>query len=272
MNRTPQRPSRIRFALRCMIFLAGLSGLMMIPMPGINADEPGPSQQSLIMEAEQAYRDGDYEESIGAFEKLVMQVPEDPVVLFNLGTVYMQAGKKGRAIWRYLQGFQVSPRDKQIRYHLQNISPDLFDQMALTPIPPLNWLYESMTVNEWGWLMTVFGSLLLLSGILYFILPRDHWIRSKGRGFILFLGVMVMIIYPFGLARYYYGEVISQGVVVEEDTVARTGPDENSVETFALSVGTIVRIEEVLRDKKWLKISFAGGRVGFVPRPTVERL
>lgn len=254
-----------------MVLATCLVGLQFC-VPGTNAALPGAQQRDLIQEAEQAYNEGDYDRSIAAFEKLAVQAPEDPVVLCNLGMVYMQAGQRGRAIWRYLQGYQVSPRDKQIRHRIRNISTDLFDQMAITPIPPLNRLYESLTMNEWGGLMVVSGGLFALLWTLYFIMPLHHPLRVKIRGVIIFLGVMTLIIYPLGLARYYHEEVIVKGVVVEEETVARTGPDEDQIETFALPTGTIVAVDEVLGDKKWLKISFAGGRVGFVPRSTVEFL
>ncbi len=241
-------------------------------VPGASAAAPGVQQRDLIQEAEQAYIEGDYNRSIAAFEKLTAQVPEDPVVLFNLGMVYMQAGQRGRAIWRYLQGYQVSPRDKQIHHRIRNISTDLFDQMAITPIPPLNRLYESLTMNEWGSLMVVSGGLFALLWTLYFIIPPNHLLRVKIRVVVIFLGVMTLVIYPLGLTRYYHEEVIVKGVVVEEETVARTGPDEDQIETFALPAGTIVEVDEVLGDKKWLKISFAGGRVGFVPGSSVEFL
>ncbi len=246
-------------------FLAALF-LLLAAATARAADDPN----KLVIDAEEAYRQGKYEESARVYEKLVELAPHDPAVLYNLGTAYARVNQRGLAIWRYLQAERLMPRERTIKENLRILAPEIDQQLAISPLPPIDWVYNYLTANEWGRLAAGALVLVCLLGALYFWLPRENPRRQWVMKGVWLAGLLAAASWPFALMHFFRAEVW-QGVVVAEGTVARTGPSESQIENFALPAGTVVRIMESTT-QEWVKISFAGGRVGFIKKEQVRFL
>jgi hypothetical protein len=230
-----------------------------------------PPPRQAVAEAEQAYNANDLDAALEHYREIAQKAPHDPEVLYNLGTVHARAGDRGRATWRYLQALQLRPRDRALQHNLTLVAPEFQHDMGVTPIPPLNAIYWRLTANEWtcAAAAATLAGLLLLS--LYFWLPPAWRVRLPARRAAVALFVIALLTWPPALLRYRQEQRLWRGVVVVEGTVARTDPDEKAYENFALPAGKIVRVLDQ-PTPGWLKIAFAGDRVGFVQRDRVEFL
>lgn len=254
---------RMRLPGVCLI----LAALLALAAPAARAADP-----KLAADAQAAFTNGNYAEAVKLYEHLAEQAPGDPGVLYDLGTAYARAGQRGLAIWRYLQALRLEPRDQDTRVNLEILAPDIFQQLAVTPIPPVNWLYQHFTTSEWALAAGAAATVAMLLGAAFFFrLYRNPRLSGPVRAAILALLLFAAVAYPFAFMHYFAEEESWRGVVVAEKTVARAGPSANQTETDALPVGTVVRVMEST-PTGWLKFSYAGGRMGFVEQDRVKNL
>lgn len=261
--------------MKSRLIMAGLAGLLLAGTfwlsLGAAPKAAAQSQDALIHQAEEAFAVKRYPEAIQAYERLAEQAPADPAVLYNLGTAYAQSGQRGMAIWRYLQALEIAPRDRETWQNLQILAPKIAEQMAVTPIPPVDWLYQHFTGDEWAAMAGGTTALALLLLALYYWRGGRGLTRAPLRGLILSLLGLAVLTWPFAVLHFYHEDTTWRGVVVGEKTSARAGPSENQTETDKLPVGTILRIEDD-STSGWLKFSYAGGRMGFVERGQIRFL
>jgi tetratricopeptide (TPR) repeat protein len=252
-------------------YLWALAGAAMV-LAGSLARAAGPGDLDLVRASESAYKNNNFAEAVRDYERLAERAPSDPAVLYNLGTAYARSGQPGHAIWRYLKVIDLAPRDRDTRENLDLLAPQWRQQWAITPLPPINRLYLQLTANEWTEVGGAAAVLALLLGALYFRTPRSRVAaRRLVRGLCAAATIAAAIAWPLAIVHYYQENMTWRAVVVEQNTVAHTGPGENQIQTDALPMGTVLR---VLDDSTpgWLKYSYAGGRKGFVQRDRIRFL
>lgn len=229
------------------------------------------AEEDLTHKAQEAFNEGRYDQSIKLYEKLVERAPGNPDLLYNLGTAHARAGQRGFAIWRYLQAMRSDPRDGDLNFNLEMLDPEIFQQLAVTPIPPVNWLYLHFTTNEWTAIAGLSALLAMAFGALYiFKFHRATWgghLRTTGLALLLFAAVA----YPFAFTHYFNEDQAWRCVVVADNTVARVAPNVNQTETDTLPVGTVIKVLES-KTPGWYKFIYRGGRMGFVERERVRSL
>lgn len=224
-----------------------------------------------LREAEMTFARGEYADAVMEYEALVARAPHDPALLYNLATAYARDGQIGFAVWRYLQVLRLDPRDRATRENLSIIAPNLAHQMALTPIPPVNWLAGRFTANEWAAVAGGSATLAMFLAAIVFLYVRDPQRRRALRRLVTALAAVAILSYPFALMHYYEAALARHGVIVAKDTITRTGASEQALTNFPLPEGTVVRIEPT-RDPGWVKIETAGRSMGFVQRDRVRYL
>lgn len=233
--------------------------------------KPADDPRTTTEQAQTAYDNGRYDEAVKLYEKLAERSPGDPALLYNLGNAYAHTNQRGMAIWRYLQALRLEPRDRDLRFNLERLAPDISQQLAIAPIPPINWIYQLFTANEWTAMAGTAAILAMTLGALYFFRLYRTRLANPARTLILALLAFAAVAYPFAFTHYNYDDDAWRGVVVEENTVAHAGPSLNQTETDRLPVGTVLRILEKTQ-AGWIKFSYAGGRMGFVEQNRVRSL
>jgi tetratricopeptide (TPR) repeat protein len=230
-----------------------------------------PIPLKVTAQAEQACADGDYGQALRLYDQVLQQAPRDPDALYNAGTILARQGNRGRATWRFLQALQLDPHDASLLHNLRLVSPGFQEDLGGTPIPPLNVFYWRLTANEWTALAagaTTLGLLLLAS---QWLMAAGRSPKRAARRLAVATLIVALAAWPPALLRYYQEEVLWRGVVVAEGVVARADPSDKAMETFDLPAGKIVRVLEQSK-QGWVKIAFAGDRMGFVRRDQVEFL
>ncbi len=84
-----------------------------MPMTG------SPIFQPLFLQANQAYKSGDFTAAAAGYEKLLAAGMSNGELLYNLGNAYFKKGDTGRAILNYRKAELFMPRDADLEANLQ---------------------------------------------------------------------------------------------------------------------------------------------------------
>lgn len=226
----------------------------------------------LLDRAKNAFARQDYKQAADIYGQLIEQAPDDPRLLYNQGTAYAQMGERGLAQWRYLQALRYAPRDSGLRHNLSVLDPQYREQIALTPIPPLELLHGYFTGNEWARLAGAATIAAFVLGSLALWRPRGSGLRYAARKPAIAAAVVAALAWPFVLGHYHQEYIANRGVIVTDEASVRSSPSENSTETWKLKAGTVVDITDDRTQPEWPFISFGGKGSGFVQRGQLKRL
>jgi tetratricopeptide (TPR) repeat protein len=229
----------------------------------INAQEPG----ARFNEANQAYAQGDYQNAIDLYSKLLDQGIESGEVYFNLGNAYYKTNDLGRAILYYEKARKFIDGDPALEQNLKLTQLRIVDKIE--PIPELfivEWwslLIHVFSLDTLLWLsLSIFSILivLIITQILYTkqFLIRIIWAVSVL--FMLFLVITLSLIYEFETSRF--------GIILEEKVSVISEPGIGGTEVFILHEGTKVRINRNLNN--WFEISIADGKIGWLKQTSLE--
>lgn len=260
-----RRPRVFRSLLAVVFFSAALRGF---------AAGEAPSSNAIADAAYEAFTRSEWKTAIDGYEKLLARGVTDPGVLFNLGTSYAKAGEAGRATWALLLARRMAPRDADIRANLAVVSPNATSQIAVFPIPPLEFSFQLLTMNEWawvGWLATVSGALLLA---FYFrkTVRGASWGLVTLRKLAVFLLVVAAVAHFFASAKYATEVYKTRGVVVARSTYPHMAPNDGSpAYEFTLPPGTVIGVGEA-GAPGWVKAIYGGRNEVFIKRDQMEYL
>ena len=229
------------------------------------------------LEAEQAFREGDYARSIEFFEKAIAQgIAEDresAQLHYNLGNAFFRNNQLGKAILHYERALLLDPGDSDIRHNLRFARNHTIDHIQPSTTAFLtNWMIGIRNLlSSNGWAITaIVLFLLFLSCIAIFLFVRLVWARKTAfySGIVIFLFLMMANVFAFQQknerVNRHFAIVMPSGISVN------ASPDAGSTQLFQLHEGTRVRIRN--SDGNWYEIEIANGSVGWTLKQNVERI
>ena len=101
-------------------------------------------------QANQLYRNGEYEQAATMYEQIVMNGYESPALYYNLGNTYFKLKNIPAAILNYERAKRLAPHDDDIAHNLRLANLRVVDKIE--PIPQL------FFIEWWRLLMGVFSS------------------------------------------------------------------------------------------------------------------
>jgi tetratricopeptide (TPR) repeat protein len=217
--------------------------------------------------ANQAYIDGDYQQAIELYSKILEQGIESGEVFFNLGNTYYKTNDLGRAILNYEKARKYIDGDPALEQNLKLTQLRIVDKIE--PIPELfivEWwteLIHTFSMDTLLWLsFSIYTTvILLIIGLLLSsrrIFYRFIWAATLL--FILILIITLSVIYEFETTKF--------GVILEEKVSVISEPDSDGTEVFILHEGTKVKINRNLNN--WLEISIPDGKIGWLKHTALE--
>ena len=78
----------------------------------------GSNVDSIYVKGNEYYLQGDFNDAIDNYEKILSLNNEHQDLYFNLGNAYFRNKEVGNAIWSYEKAKLFSPRDKDINFNL----------------------------------------------------------------------------------------------------------------------------------------------------------
>jgi tetratricopeptide (TPR) repeat protein len=236
------------------------------------SQNPASSPSSIAEEAATAYARQDWRTAIINYEELRERGIHDPALFYNLGTAYAKSGESGRAALMLIRALRLAPRDPDIRANIEILSPETLNQLAVFPVPPIEFVYGLFSMNEWAFAALGATLLAALAWGAYFWTPKSRSYRAALRRAGFWLAVLAACLHGFAGAKYYQEAYTSRGVIIAAETHPREAPSESApAAEFILPPGTIIKVENA-GVPGWVKAIYGGRNQVFVRREQMEFL
>ena len=231
-------------------------------------------QEELFFLANQAYRDGHFQEAIDGYRKLIESGHENGHLFYNLGNAYFKQGDYGRAILYYRRAEQLAPRDPDVAANLELARAQTGDQLEATDGEGF---FSRLTQFVQGWLTlnelaTITLGVWFLFAFLLIVFSGSKtgsaW--RKGLQYGLVVTSLALAVGIFALASCLYAENNhSEGLVVASEVNVTSGPGSQYVTEFTLHNGAEVNLVETRGN--WVRLALPGGELqGWAPASAVE--
>lgn len=182
----------------------------------------------------------DYQGAYKAFYSKFAENSADPLYSYNLGVTSEALGRKGEALYFYLQSLQNAPDFPEAKNNLDIVAKDLevtIPQALTNPVFALDWL-----------LILFFISLYAFAILIALICFKSDW-RLK----IMLLPVFLVMCVSATLYYMNYNENLKENwaVAIKGETL-RSGPDSSLSEIGKIKEGEIINV--VSSSGTWYKV------------------
>jgi len=226
---------------------------------------------SLFFEGNKLYEEGNYEEAIEYYDRVMAEGYESPALYYNAGNAYYRSNKLGKARLYYEKALKLDPQDEDIKANLAYLQNFLVDKFNDIPVFFLKrWeqkLFSSLGTNRWAIISMVTFVLTLAAFSLYLLIKRSG-VRKAG----FFSGLILILVSVMGffISMKQRKEIISpdEAIVTTVSVNVRSAPRETGTELFILHEGAKVWMEDNAGD--WREIRLSDGRKGWLPENSVE--
>ncbi|MEE9118944.1 MAG: tetratricopeptide repeat protein [Calditrichia bacterium] len=237
--------------------------LIILGASNLHAQEP----RTRFSKANQSYAQGDYQNAIELYSKILKQGIESGEVYFNLGNAYYKTNNMGRAILYYEKARKFIEGDPALEQNLKLTQLKIVDKIE--PIP------ELFIIEWWSKLTRVFSletllwlSFSIFSILITLIILQILYTRQFLRRIIWVTTVLFVLIFVITFSQIYEFETWQFGVILEEKVSVVSEPGIGGTEVFILHEGTKVKVNRMLND--WLEISIPDGKTGWLRETSLE--
>ncbi len=227
--------------------------------------------RSLFYQGNIRYSEGDFQQAIIDYERVLSLGFESGALYYNLGNSYFKEGLLGKAIANYLRAERLIPQDADLRSNLDYARSLVKDRCS---------------VSKRKWFMQLFYNLSglfnldtisLISSILYFILSIIIILiitLKNLRRVLCYISLPISILLVISIISFctqFYSTVIQRwAIVVVKTSDSRFEPFDNATSFFTLSEGERVAI--VISKGDWIKVKREDGKQGWVRKNDIEFL
>jgi tetratricopeptide (TPR) repeat protein len=213
-----------------------------------------------LEKANQAYREGKYEEARANYLQLISTGLTAPELFFNLGTIWLKEGEQGRAALNFRRSLALNPDFAPAQ---QNLDLILRSTGSADDRPLYQWL--RLRSDFWFAFNAVFFWLTAIAALLWAFSPR---IRSVAKIASLFFGSVLVLSLAITL---WVGNGLKDpnlAVVVDQSADVRFGPAASSRTVITLGAGQELRL--VTERGEWTFCHLDKGLSGWIHTQSVE--
>ncbi len=226
--------------------------------------------QTEISNGNKAYQQGQFEEAIKIYEKIIEQGQTSAELYYNLGNAHFKANNIPSAILNYERALKLDPTNEDIIYNLKVSNNQIIDK--IDELPKLfyqRWwdsLKQLLAPDAWAWLSIILFSLFFVT-IAIFLLSSSAIVRRVllplGIAF-LFSTCIVLIV---AQNTYTHAKNKNEGIVFAPALTVKSSPEESGVDLFVVHEGLKVQIIDELTG--WKEIRISNGSKGWVKAETI---
>jgi uncharacterized membrane protein YphA (DoxX/SURF4 family) len=259
--------SRRMTAVRVVVSVAGLvAGLALLSGCRSSVDlEVAGMLDRAQRTFDQAETKDDFLRAAGEYQAVLDRGVISGAVLFNQGNAYMRADQRGRAIASYRQAKRYRPRDPYLDANLRSALG------GAGPLPQRRVVDFLLFWQDW---VSYPGKFQLTAGVALVsflfgvaaVLGRQRWCGHVALGF---LAVTALFALSAGYDWYRY-DVISHGVVVEYEVVARKGYATSYEPAFTEPLKEGTEFELLEQRGGWVSIRLPGGEECWIEASSAE--
>jgi len=251
----------------CVVLLAVVCGCAVCV--GAEPSQAQPDAAQLFLEANQAYRDADFEKAAQLYESILAAGTANGQLYYNLGNACLKRGDLGTALRHYRTAELLMPRDEDLQANLAYARSLTRDQLEcrepFAVLARFCFWYEKLSSQE---LLAAF----LLANLLFWLLLA---IRGLARSEIIStvtyaLLFITLVLGASGGIKVYHARWQSQGIVTGKEILARSGSSTSDTVLFKLHEGT--EFEWLEDEAGWVKIQLCDGKKGWVQQDVVAKI
>ncbi|MEE3034532.1 MAG: tetratricopeptide repeat protein [Bacteroidota bacterium] len=219
------------------------------------------------------YNKGSYNEAIIKFKEIIEKGDHSENLYFNLGNAYYKVNDIANSILYFEKALKLNPRNKDVLNNLafsQNMLVDKIEKVPTNQVSVfLNYISQTLNVNQWLALGIILLYLFLITFILYFFSSKSVLKRNYFSAFsILFLLSLMFIL--VGLNKFEKQKSYLEAIIFENKIDFRTEPNYRSEILFNLHEGTKVVIIEELND--WALVEIDDGNKGWIELQSIKKI
>ncbi len=225
--------------------------------------------ESLMTAGNSAYEQGEFEQAIAEYEKILNADGVSTALHYNLGCAYFNQKSYGKAILHFEKARQLSPRDVDVLHNLRFSKLFLKDRFELPESMPLvvwfNEFRQSFSLAELRLWELIMFSILILGIISYRLLQS----RSAGRVILIATYVVGIL---FLLSAGWLGDRIlsledQRAVLLVKKANVSSAPLVGSGTLFVIHEGTSAEILNTT--DSWYEIRLPDGKTGWIMHEAV---
>ena len=227
----------------------------------------------LMKQGNAAYQNGNYQNAISDYEKLVNDGYEGVSLYYNLGNAYYKDGKLGYSILYYEKALKLAPNDDDIQHNLAIANSKTIDKINTLPRFFIFQWWESLlsffSVKGWTYFTYVLFILILAAVGVYFFIKNPLIQRYSFFGglAILILFILSAVMLAINVNRQLN---VKNGIIIAQAVSAKLSPDTKSNDAFVIHEGLKVKMEDKVDD--WVKVRLKDGKIGWLPQSDIAQI
>lgn len=223
--------------------------------------------EALFFQANQAYKEGRYDEAIEGYRRLVEAGNSSGHLFYNLGNAYFRSDQLGRAVLNYERARILLPRDADLKFNLDYARDQVLDAVpeSQTFMETTFFWLKSLTHGELFWGFAVVN-LFFWTVLFVRLFSRAEWTYYL---MILFLIFWIIGGLSFGL-KWHQTENDHRAVILDPEADVMAGPDSADTLLFKLHAGTIVELER--SEDNWSLIRLPDKKRGWIQSKAIESI
>ncbi|MCX5900386.1 MAG: SH3 domain-containing protein [Proteobacteria bacterium] len=230
------------------------------------ADDGQPDISTQFLQANQAYKSGDFAAAADGYEKLAASGVRNGELLYNLGNAYLKKGDTGRAILNYRTAEMFIPRDADLEANLQYALGQAQDKIDCAEseslLKTVCFWYTKLSCRELCFMF------LAVNGLFWLLFIVRLFLRTDLLGIGLYVALFLSLLFggSFGV-KLYATLFIRSGVVLAREVMVRSGSSLSDTVLFKLHEGA--ELTATGEENEWLKITLCDGKKGWVQKSSI---
>lgn len=229
------------------------------------------STETIYKQGLQSYYDGNYQQAIESFERLLMVPLVHENIFFNLGCAYFRLGKMGPALYNFERAHALDPNSDDIAFNRA-----VAQKLAVSKVKDV--LHDTPNDPAWMSFLKLFSSttwaIVLLcawwvawSGVLSLRYLDSGALRSGVVATTVIAFVLSGVLGAVLWARVSWIDQARYGIVLSDRIAVREGPTATARTLFNVHAGLKVGLQ--VEENAWVRVHLANGLEGWVERHTI---
>ncbi len=228
------------------------------------------SLQQKFVDANESYKNEQYNDAITDYLKIVNSGNESAEVYYNLGNSYFKINNVPKAILYYEKAKKLDPNNDDITFNIKYANQFIKDDYSQVPDFFADKIYlnivHSASSNTWAIVSIILFILSLLS-FLWFLFSK---IRIRRKLAFLFSIVFIFVsistmIFSAQMKNHFTN---ANSAIVEQINTLKSSPQDDGTDLVIINPGVKVKIEGENAD--WYEVQLPNGVKGWIKKETVE--
>lgn len=229
--------------------------------------------QTTFDKGNKLYQNGNYQEAISSYEKVLKTEQHSSELYFNLGNCYYKLNKVAPAIFNYEKALLLNPSDSEIQNNLAFAEKMIIDEVVEVPKVGFSKIIQDFTsvfhYETWAYIIVILAFSFLGAFLGYYFSNTTFLKRTFFTSMLLVLLALIISFFSGFFELNFYQK--SKPAIVFSDTVAiKSEPKSNASDAFILHAGTKVFVIDSLNNYK--KIQLLDLKEGWIEKVAIREL